>query len=148
MNSTQEHVSPLLEDEHWSTKYIGLPWANGARGPKAFDCWGLVWYVYLKERNIKLPLHTIDAQNLAACARAIKAETNGGFGASWSELSKPVEFAGVAMGHTDFSHVGIYTEADGGLILHSSLYENVVASRPAVLQRTRYPKIKYYGLHR
>lgn len=38
-----------------ASKYVGLPWADGGRGPEYFDCYGLVRWVYLYEYGIELP---------------------------------------------------------------------------------------------
>lgn len=35
--------------------YIGLPWADGGRGPQAYDCYGLIRLVYRQEYGIELP---------------------------------------------------------------------------------------------
>ncbi|MDR2612390.1 MAG: C40 family peptidase [Deltaproteobacteria bacterium] len=35
-------------------KYLGTPYVSGGRGPKGFDCSGLVWYVY-RLNGIELP---------------------------------------------------------------------------------------------
>lgn len=37
------------------TPYIGLPYADGGRGPEAFDCWGLVRHVLAREFGVELP---------------------------------------------------------------------------------------------
>lgn len=52
---------------HWATELIGRPWELGARGPAAFDCWGLVRYVLLKHFRIETPELVTD---VAAAARA------------------------------------------------------------------------------
>jgi cell wall-associated NlpC family hydrolase len=36
------NLTPHATVTHWSTRYRGAPWAAGATGPDAFDCWGLV----------------------------------------------------------------------------------------------------------
>lgn len=38
----------------WATKYIGLPFAEGGRGPDQFDCWGLVSAVLRRECGIEV----------------------------------------------------------------------------------------------
>lgn len=38
-------------------EYIGLPYQEGARGPEAFDCWGLVRHVLAREFHVELPAY-------------------------------------------------------------------------------------------
>lgn len=40
---------------HWATKFIGLPWAYGARGPHEFDCWNFVRHVQKDHFGIDMP---------------------------------------------------------------------------------------------
>lgn len=42
-------------------EYIGLPYQDGARGPEAFDCWGLVRHVLAREFHVKLPAYEYGA---------------------------------------------------------------------------------------
>ncbi len=39
----------------WVADYIGLEFESRGRGPKKFDCWGLVRYIYYRQFNIILP---------------------------------------------------------------------------------------------
>lgn len=38
-------MTPNAGARHWSAAFTGKPWAAGATGPDAFDCWGLVRHV-------------------------------------------------------------------------------------------------------
>lgn len=147
MSSTLASNTHPLQAEHWTTKYLGLPWRNGARGPDAFDCWGLVWWVYLKELNIKLPLYSgIDALSVGLVSRTIRQETEqGSFGGKWRRLAQGQEFAGVALGLTSLlTHVGIYTEADGGYILHAGESKSVIAIKPSKILSHGFKRIEFY----
>lgn len=43
MNAAESNAAPYLTGaEGMLAPYIGKPWARGADGPDAFDCWGLV----------------------------------------------------------------------------------------------------------
>jgi cell wall-associated NlpC family hydrolase len=39
----------------WCERYVGLPYRMGARGPDAFDCWGLNWLVLAEQFGITAP---------------------------------------------------------------------------------------------
>jgi cell wall-associated NlpC family hydrolase len=39
------------------TEYVGLPYREGARGPDAWDCWGLVRHVLAAEFHVELPAY-------------------------------------------------------------------------------------------
>lgn len=56
----------------WWAGYVGLPFADGGRGPEAYDCWGLVRAVYARELGIELPAYgEISARDLARVSRAM-----------------------------------------------------------------------------
>jgi cell wall-associated NlpC family hydrolase len=38
----------------WATKYIGLPFAEGGRGPDRYDCWGIVAAILRNECGIEV----------------------------------------------------------------------------------------------
>lgn len=40
---------------HWALALLGKPWRAGANGPDAFDCWGLVRYVFAEQKGIHFP---------------------------------------------------------------------------------------------
>lgn len=44
---------------HWALPLIGKPWALGATGPHAFDCWGLVRHVQHTRRGLDMPALTV-----------------------------------------------------------------------------------------
>lgn len=48
-------LTPHASTRHWSAGYCGLPWAPGADGPDAFDCWGLAREVQLTRHGRELP---------------------------------------------------------------------------------------------
>lgn len=59
----------------WAQKYIGLPFAEGGRGPASFDCWGLVAHVLRAERGIEVePFADIGTYDSPAIAERVAAE--------------------------------------------------------------------------
>lgn len=100
---------------HWAERYIGLPWANHAQGPDAFDCWGFVRHVYAVERGIDLPLLDIDADQPLAVRHAIRDEKAA---SRWIPTHRDnlVDFDVVLLSqarHPD--HIGVSVE---GAVLH------------------------------
>lgn len=137
---------------HWAAQYIGKHWRNGGRGPDEFDCWGLVWWIYLKHLNIKLPLYPIDAKDVSYVTALIDSELNcPPWVSPWRLISQPQDLCGVLMATGKiFTHCGIYLSVDGGLILHALDGHNVVATAPADLKKAGWGRIEFYhhGEHR
>lgn len=109
----------------WILDYLGRPWAAGAAGPEAYDCWGLVRAVYRDRLNIEVPPIDVDAMRLAAVARAFEASPEY---AQWYEVANPAPCAIALMSHgARPHHVGLWTgEAvlhaiEGAGVIHQSL---------------------------
>lgn len=103
---------------HWATIYIGLPHERMARGPRSFDCWGLLRFIYSKHYSIELP-------NVPGFTEAAALLVTGGkflHGSNWERIEQPFEGCAVAMTQFQkrvFHHVGIYIECDNtGRVLH------------------------------
>lgn len=113
--------------KHWALDLIGKPWEPGARGPDAFDCWGLVYFVYKTSLGEELALHpNIDPKDRLATAKMIT-NNKGGF---VEVAGGKQEFDIVAMGKNSKvqHHVGVFTFANGGGIVHSQDGNGVVFS--------------------
>lgn len=133
---------------HWAAKYIGKPWRPAARGPEAFDCWGLVMAVYRECLGIELPEFNIDPRDRIAAARAIDA---GPMLPIWQRLEKPEHLCAVGMGGKILSHVGVYLSDEGGMVLHAVDRCAVVAdSMSAVKTLYRFNRLEFFrhGAHR
>ena len=46
---------------HWTAEYLGKPWRNGAAGPDAFDCYGLVRAVYRDRYGVEYEIDPLPA---------------------------------------------------------------------------------------
>lgn len=117
---------PVRGRQHWAAKYIGIPYEEGARGPNAYDCWGIIQLIYLNEKGIRLPeLPGLSAPQMQEIHDTIMRESV----RDWTEIAEPVEGCIVAMGGRTgmMHHVGVYINADGGKVLHSRLGLNAVA---------------------
>lgn len=124
--------------------YIGRPWRAGARGPDAFDCWGLVWYTYKKHLGVELPnfLGLDPSADPVLCARTINAAANG---PDWQPIPKPRHMCVAAMGLQYLTHVGLYLDFDGGLILHCTDRQRVTAETPRAISLVfRFRRMEYY----
>ncbi len=126
----------------WAMSYIGCKWQPGGRGPHEFDCWGLVKYVYARERGIELPDFPGILPGDPAVAEVIDAGTRL---PDWKRIAAPEEFCAVALGRARlFSHVGVWTCADGGRLLHAHDQLGVAAQSMLALRRVRWQKIAFF----
>ena len=105
--------------KHWALDLIGKPWREGACGPDAFNCWGLVQHVFLERLGIEMPQVDVTQadtpENAAAIRRA--SEVSG-----WrpSGDAAPKEDDIVLMMSPTGRHVGVMVRANGRLgLLHS-----------------------------
>lgn len=100
---------------HWAEDYIGKPWANGACGPDAFDCHGLVRAVYRERAGVALPVVDADALKPIQVLRAMRDYDY----SAWAQIDAPaqemdvVEMSLARRPH----HVGVWIEIDGGGVL-------------------------------
>lgn len=104
---------------------IGKPFEYNARGPEAFDCWGLVHFVYKNTLGIDLPTYgEVDAADVAAVARRMRSPNLMG---PWLARRGEAEVFDVvtiaAPGSHVVSHVGLMI--DGTDVLHAWRDTNV-----------------------
>ena len=121
----------MTESMHWAAELIGLPYGAGARGPEAFDCWGLVRHVFAQQHGIDMPvvgvgpLDAATPDNVAAIKRA--AEVSG-----WkpSGAREPAEHDIVLMNSPLGRHVGVMVQANGALLLLHCIEGAGVCAQP------------------
>lgn len=106
---------------HWCTQYIGRRWVSGGRGPDTFDCWGLAWWVEREHYGREIPCYPVaeypergatDVGWARDVFLRVQALLSG-----WVRTDAPIDGSVVVM--NGGSHVGVYVEADGGLVLHA-----------------------------
>jgi len=119
--------------------YLGRPWAAGARGPAAYDCWGLLKAVREAHFGGGIP-DTV----LGDPARDLYAEKMRS--GAWEIVATPAHGDGVLMREGDQPHVGIYLDLDGGGILHCEEGRGVVFDDLRSLRLMGYVP-KYYRIH-
>lgn len=118
-----------------------MPYLPGGRGPDGVDCWGLLLLVYA-EFGIALPaLPGISAASVLNIHSQIEGEAK----KDWIEIPTPIEGCAVAMSQQEaVHHVGIWTQADGGRIVHSWKHQNVVADSLKSIRLKGIRTIRYY----
>lgn len=104
---------------HWSTPYVGLPWAPVGRDRSGVDCWGLIRLIYAEQLHILLPSYLgaySSEYERAELASHIDGVTQSGI---WTEIGRadvlPFDVLVFRRGRLD-THVGLVVER--GLMLH------------------------------
>ena len=128
---------------HWAEKYyIGRDWANGACGPDAFDCYGVVRAVYRYRAGVNLPVIDVDAFRPIAVRKAMHDFDYSG----WELIDAPereldiVEMSLASRPH----HVGVYLETDGGGVLTSTEGAGVIFQTLGSLKRNGWNIVACY----
>lgn len=113
------------------TTLIGLPWLAGARGPEAYDCWGLFLAVQRQHFGRDLPQIPIDALNLRAVLDAFHGHPER---QRWQPVSAAEEGDAVLMRQSRYPvHIGVWLDIDGGGVLHAVRHAGVVFQTLAAL---------------
>lgn len=128
------------------TYLLGKPWVSGADGPEAFDCWGLVKYVYRENLGIELPeLVGISRKSLLDISRNINEEV----AHTWEELHEPLHLCGVSMGgNLRPYHVGLWVDdgaSTGVLHAHNShgvMFQSLQSIKNSGMQHVAFFRFK------
>lgn len=113
------------------TTLIGLPWLAGARGPEAYDCWGLFLAVQRQHFGRDLPQIPIDALNLRAVLDAFHGHPER---QRWQPVRTAEEGDAVLMRQSRYPvHIGVWLDIDGGGVLHAVRHAGVVFQTLAAL---------------
>lgn len=122
-------------------RYIGLQWVSGARGPIAFDCWGLLRHVQAEHFGKAIP----DVTEFGAVARDMYDERM--HSREWEIADQCFHGAGVLMRGGDDPHVGVWLDLEGGGVLHSMERVGVIWSPKQALRMLGFSKLKFYRFH-
>lgn len=109
-------VSWAVQVTHWSSDFIGLPWAFAGRSRDGVDCWGLLWLVYRDALGIEVASYagqTLDAPERNQIAALL---ANDRAKSPWVtvEAAREFDMAVFRRGGIE-SHIGIVT-APGRMI--------------------------------
>lgn len=126
--------------------YIGLPYREAARGPDAYDCYGLVAAVFRAARGVELPDWYQVASGPQSASRAISDALEGAVAGGRSVLAdQPIDWDIAVVGSKlRPHHVGIFVE---GGVLHAS---KALGSAWHPLSRFKllYPHTEFYRWQR
>lgn len=126
---------------HWAIDYIGKPWAVGAQGPDAFDCWALVRDVQRLHFDRELPIIDVNAMDLRAVYRAFKAHPEL---ERWQQVDAPVEGDIALLSSCRHPHhCGVWLDVDAGGLLHSEAATGVAFQDLASLRASGWSRLKY-----
>ncbi len=126
---------------HWIRKYVSKPWVKGARGPDAYDCFGLFLDAYRTVKGIELP--DLAEMSLVAERRLIGYSKGND---AWNRIDEPSEeLDAVLLGRgTVAHHIGLWTQADGGLVIHCASGSGVLAQTLDQIRNGGYKIIEFY----
>lgn len=126
--------------EHWSTQLLGRPWQEHALGPEAFDCWGIVHFVYRQQLGVELPTY-LHVNSPDFRQRGVESEQF----PNWKPLDKPENFALVALGMgRRITHVGLYLEIDRGLVMHCAQATGVILQTMKAVRSQGWRQINFF----
>lgn len=135
-----------MADHHWAAPLIGKPYRELARGPDAFDCWGVNQYAWKELAGLDVPDVRLDAP------RAFRSVMETGRCSAGSieafEVKRPRELDAVYLTcRTHPHHVGLWIEPDPiGGVLHAIEGAGVVFQRRADLTAHGYSIVKFMRL--
>ena len=107
-----------MANPHWAVPLIGKPWEAGQQGPDAFDCWGLLVWVYQQQFKITLPHIVVAEGDLRSQVKAFKAHSEH---AHWQRVETPKEGDALLLRQSRHPiHVGIWIDTEGEAgVLHA-----------------------------
>ena len=122
---------------HWAGAYIGEEWVNGQN-----DCWHFFRKVQREHFGREVPVVDVNALSVLSCAQAIDKHEER---SNWVVVQSPKEGDAVLMGKGKHpTHIGVWTDADGGSVLHSLEKAGVCRQKLSALKRDGWNTITYY----
>ena len=102
---------------------IGIPFVDGGRGPKGYDCWGCAQEVF-KRYGTSLPDYPVSAMDAKLIADKITEEQQKEF---WKEIKEPMAPCLVVFKlscNSWANHVGVYI--GDGQFIHAYIHSGIV----------------------
>lgn len=127
---------------HWAVPYIGIPWAYGATGPDAFDCWNFVCHIQKTHFSIEMPKVDYNRDwHVAADHLANHEERQ-----KWVRTELPLEGDVVMMARSRLPiHIGVFINANRTRgILHCADHQGVVFNPLGTLVGAGWGRLQYY----
>ncbi len=129
------------DDIAYVNSLIGLPWRSGAKGPEAFNCWGLAMVIEDRCFGRILPFMDVDDEDVRAVMRKVATTEHR---KCWTHVERPVHGGLVEMSSGKHPyHIGVYLSIDGGGVLHSHNPSGVCFDRIATLQAAGWRRFAY-----
>lgn len=120
-------------------KYIGIPWAEGAQGPDAYDCMSFTRMVQMEHFGITLPAITVpdygDCLALVEMMRGHEERKN------WTP-AKYKQHGDLVLVHRPM-HYGTWIDVDGGGVLHCVRGVGVCFTRDAAWRVSGFGRREY-----
>jgi hypothetical protein len=117
---------------HWATPYIG----------RKGTCWDTLAVIYREIFGISLP-EVEDVTQATVMQVALRIQR--GLQEDWTEIEVPFDGCAVGMGLRNIiHHVGVYSTADGGRVVHCYGTHNVVADTVRMLKVKGFKVVKFY----
>jgi hypothetical protein len=122
---------------------IGRPYEPLARGPEAFDCWGLFDYVLRMHFGVVgLPSIGFDFKKSDVVRSRFKSAIEAGDG---ERVDVPFDGCAVYMSRGKLpDHIGVYLSTDGGGALHVLRNTGVVFTKIGALRTLRLNVLGFY----
>lgn len=122
---------------HWAAMYIGDAWV-----PHHHDCWAFFRRVQIERFGLDLPEIDVDACAPLACRRAFASHDERN---AWLAVEVPAEGDAVLMGkNARPAHVGVWIEAQQGMVLHCVEHSGVVCQNRAALRLAGWNILGFY----
>jgi cell wall-associated NlpC family hydrolase len=81
-----------MTELHWSTNFVGIPFAELGRTRQGADCWGLVRLVFQERLRIELPAYSEAYHSVAEKERIAAHIASVATGREWRRVQSPEPF--------------------------------------------------------